>query len=151
MIHSFIARIARLPLFGRKQPIDGVWEIIKWWEVRRIPFNLIVGVTGLLSGTMVFGVAFVAERVTGEATGWPDPPMFIFLAVIAYGIMANVCYTGGWVMELLASRVWGDRAEAMGEISFTLGMLFSVALTLLPAVVIVGLDTISIIAHVLKH
>jgi hypothetical protein len=55
-----------------------------------------------------------------------------------YGVMANVCYTLGWVAEVLARRVWGDSAAGFGQISFTLGVLFSVLLTVSPLGFLIG-------------
>jgi hypothetical protein len=54
--------------------------------------------------------------------------------VFAYGIMANICYTGGWISELVAKYVWKEQAENLGKIAFALGIIFSVLLTLLPVV-----------------
>ena len=50
--------------------------------------------------------------------------------------MANVCYTGGWLAELAVRSARGLEAGRFGEITFTLGILFSVALTSLPALVV---------------
>jgi len=55
--------------------------------------------------------------------------------VIAYGIAANICYTGGWIAELLARRVWREEAKHFGKIAFVMGTIFSVILTLTPLVV----------------
>lgn len=54
---------------------------------------------------------------------------------VLYGIAANICFTGGWVSELVARRIWGERADSYGEISFCLGTVFSLFLTLFPSFV----------------
>jgi len=51
---------------------------------------------------------------------------------------------------LLARRIWTQRAEAYGEISFSFGTLFSVLLTLLPAVFYTGIIMLHDIYHLLK-
>ena len=55
------------------------------------------------------------------------------LAVIAYGVGANICYTGGWISEALVRKIWQERTGAFGQIAFVLGLVFSVLITLAPA------------------
>jgi hypothetical protein len=95
----------------------------------------------------LFGAARRTPRGLRQAIGLPDPPFFAVLAVIAYGVMANVCFTGGWILELASGQVWGERAEAFGEIAFTLGTIGSVFLTFVPAVLIVALGIYAVVAH----
>lgn len=118
-------------LFSRRAPAEGAWGIVKWWELRRIPYNLLVGLTGVLSGLVSLTFAVMAER-RGLEVPWPDPPLFVLVVVGLYGVAANVCFTAGWMSELVARRIWGARAEAYGEISFCVGTVFSVLLTLFP-------------------
>jgi hypothetical protein len=52
--------------------------------------------------------------------------------VVVYGVMANLCYTLGWLVEL-----WGRKADPMaarlrGGRMFRAGLLFSSVLTSLP-------------------
>jgi hypothetical protein len=70
---------------------------------------------------------------------------------IDYGIMANICFTVGWVLELLRHRIWGARAEAFGEIAFTWGTLCSILLTLVPAALTVVFGAYRIIANGRKY
>ncbi len=65
-----------------------------------------------------------------------SPPLFVVFAVLVYGVLANICFTGGWLAELLARKVWSERANHFAQISFTLGVLFSVLLTLFPAMLL---------------
>jgi len=132
-------------LFARRKDDSGNFDIIKWWELRRIPYNLIVGATGMLTLIAIFAVAAIGELVFGVACEWPDPPIFAIFAVVAYGIAANVCYTGGWVVEILVRKVWKERAGAFGEIAFFLGLIFSVLLTLAPAALFTGLLVLRLI------
>jgi hypothetical protein len=66
----------------------------------------------------------------------PDPPLFVVFGVFAYGIGANICYTGGWVAEIAGRKQRRGRAGEFAEKTFALGLLFSVLLTLAPAVLI---------------
>jgi hypothetical protein len=123
-------------LFRRAQPAQTDWEVIAWWESRRIPYNLIVGTAGIICCAIILITAFITEKLIGEAIGLSGTPIFEILAVLIYGIMANVCFTGGWILELLSRRIWGDRAEGFGEIAFTWGTLGSIVVTLIPAAII---------------
>jgi hypothetical protein len=90
---------------------------------------------------------FVTDHIIGEAIGVPGSPFFAIVAVIVYGIMANICFTGGWILELLSRRIWGTRAEAFGEIAFTWGTVGSVFLTLVPAGLTVVVGVYRIVAN----
>ena len=57
------------------------WETILWWEIRRIPYNLIMYFIGLLS----FYICFVT----------------IPLVYLVIGFLLNILYTLGWIVELL--------------------------------------------------
>jgi hypothetical protein len=59
------------------------------------------------------------------------------LAVLAYALAANACYTLGWMAEVLARALWGREAPDMGPLLFREGLIFSVGLTLFPLLVAV--------------
>jgi xanthosine utilization system XapX-like protein len=109
------------------------FEILKWWEKRRLPYNLIVGMTGLLTCFIAGIVATISYKIFDEPLGIPDPPFIAVFGVILFGIAANVCFTGGWIAEILAFKLWNEKAAHFGQIAFTLGLGFSVLLTLAPA------------------
>ena len=100
------------------------WAVVRWWESRRVLFNLCVGGAGLFTLASVTLFAHL-----------PPHPMGFFAppgVVLVYALMANVCYTLGPVGDLLLRRALGDRAPAMGPVLFRYGFVFSVGLTLLP-------------------
>jgi hypothetical protein len=149
MIFGWLERLARSPLARREQPLASAWDVIAWWEARRLPFNAIIGAVGLVTSCGMLSCAFVMQGAIGEPIGMPDPPFLIVFGVVAYAIAANLCFAGGWIAELIARRVWGERAENLGEIAFTLGLVFSVLLTLAPLVLTVVVSALSWIVHVL--
>ncbi len=63
--------------------------------------------------------------------------------------MANVCYTGDWVAELVVRRLWGPAAGAFSEIAFALGIAVSVLLTLSPVILAAAAVSINLGPHVL--
>jgi hypothetical protein len=130
-----IQKLKNKPLFQRPESLETPRQIIFWWEKRRIFYNLIVGLAGLLTCVLTFCIAFYSEKKFGEPIGLPDPPIFAIFGIILYGIAANFCYTGGWCFELIARTIWKNQAQHFGEILFTFGLLFSLILTILPAIV----------------
>jgi hypothetical protein len=117
------------------------------------PFGPITSLVyaGIASAIVMLITGFVTEHVIGEAIGVPGSPFFAIVAVIVYGSMANICFTGGWILELLSRRIWGTRAEAFGEIAFTWGTLCSVLLTLVPAAITVVVGAFRNLAEGWKH
>jgi hypothetical protein len=114
-----------------------VARVILWWEYRRLPYNVIVGAAGLLTTTAMITTAFVCSSGGGEPIGLPDPPILLPLGIIAFGIFANVFYTGGWIAELLTARIWGVDAAPFGPAAFALGTFFSVLLAIAPGALVV--------------
>jgi len=109
------------------------WDIIAWWELRRILYNVALLLAGCIS---IDVVQFVGERNVKPGVDVDAPIGLIFIALI-YGFLANVCYTLGWISELLW-RPGDDPANAVSRRRkvFWTGTFFSIGLTLLPAVII---------------
>jgi hypothetical protein len=124
-------------LFQRNEQDMTSLQIILWWEARRLFFNIIVGLAGVMTIVVMLFSAAIAEKLFNEPIGWPDPPFFAIIGVILYAIGANGCYTGGWIAELISHEVWGEKARGFSEISFTLGVVFSFLLTLVPGALVV--------------
>src|SRR5580704_13104803 len=75
---NMVARIHKVlssRLFARPE-ILGHFGVIKWWESRRILFNLLVGVRGLLTLAVILVVAAIASAKFNEPLGLPDPLIF---------------------------------------------------------------------------
>ncbi len=123
--------------FCRPQRELSPWQIIHWWESRRIIFNFYVGLTGILACIIMFITGYITEATLGEAIGIPDPPLFGIITAVVYAIGANICYTGGWISELVARRFWPSESSSFGRISFFLGTSGSILLTLVPPLVTV--------------
>lgn len=102
-------------------------RVVQWWESRRPAYNAIVGATGL--GTLAYSslVSFIAR-----GDWFPGP----WQLVIAYGIGANLFYTLGWGVELLAERWLKRPVYGLGPALFRHGLVFSIGLTLFPAAII---------------
>ena len=107
-------------------------SIIRWWEKRRLPFNLIVGAAGMLT----VGLASIAAMLPPNAPG----PGFFWIPIVIYGVMANVCYTLGPAIEILMQKLWGSDVRPAGPALFRMGLTFSLGLTLLFPTIIIVVD-----------
>lgn len=105
-------------------------QVIFWWEARRIPFNLALLAVGL-SSLIVMEV--LMDRVIPAGEDAIEPFALLF-GVLIYGVMANVCYTLGWIVELLTRKQDRDpfKARQQGRRFFRLGFAGSCLLTTLP-------------------
>lgn len=98
-----------------------------WWESRRGTYNLIVGGTGLVTLAVIRVITLIPPGL---------PNVFDWKPVVLYGVLANVCYTFGWGLELALNRLMRRRAPMLGPALFRQGVAFSVGLTLLPIVIV---------------
>jgi hypothetical protein len=121
-------------LFRRPENFDSPGQLIAWWEKRRIVYNLVVGASGLVTCGTLISIALLRSPAHVSKDADIGNPFVGIIVVILYAIMANVCYTAGWVTELIVTKVWGPQRGRYGEIVFSLGFAFSIALTLLPLV-----------------
>ncbi|HEX5724365.1 MAG TPA: hypothetical protein VFX98_02805 [Longimicrobiaceae bacterium] len=116
----------------RRTPLSS----LRWWESRRLLFNKVVGATGLvtLSGVSVFFM------LMGEFSVLP-----MIAVAAAYGVAANVYYTLGWLIELVARAAWGRQAPDLGPLLFRYGLIFSVGLTRFPLLLVALLSVVQIV------
>ncbi len=103
--------------------------IIKWWEKRRLPYNLIVGA----SGVATLGAHWL---VHGLVPG-------IFGDVVAIGLFANVAYTVGSVVEVTANKIWDKKMLPVGPMLFRQGVLFSVGIAFVLPMIIITIGAIA--------
>ncbi len=97
-------------------------DIISWWESRRLTFNASVGLVGMVSWVLVL--------VAGGASVKPgvdfEEPFAMLFGPILYAILANICYTFGWIVDLVTYNNGPRKAL------FKVGFIFSLILTALP-------------------
>ncbi len=147
MVLSTMKRLAGTWLFTGSRPLAGIWDIITWWEVRRIAYNLIVAIAGIITSATAIAGAAIAEYYTGESLAVPDPPIAVVFWVVSYAIGANVCYTGGWVAELIVFKLRPADRESFARVTFFLGIAFSVLFTLFIGFLFAVLDILFIVMH----
>jgi hypothetical protein len=131
-------------LVTRSREVVGAAKIIGWWELRRIPYNILVGLAGLMTCAASLFLAWISQSLVGEPVGLPDPPAVVPLFIGLYAFLANVLYTAGWCVELLFTRWFRRDLSIYAQAAFVVGTVFSVFLTLLPAILL-GLIVIFVI------
>jgi hypothetical protein len=105
------------------------FKVIVWWEIRRIPYNLIIGVVGFISLLLFFLFIHLAKELKpGEDAIEP-------LALLAAPFIINLCYTAGWPVELILRLFRHERKAMLGPILLRLGVLLSLVVVLLPSVI----------------
>ena len=113
------------PAYHRDYPHLSGWDVILRWEGRRFLYNMIMAGVGIVTCVLLISCGVLAEPLVGEAIGVPDPPIIAPLGILAYGIMANICYTGGWIAELLLTTFNNSiNTTAFGLGAFRLGVKF---------------------------
>jgi hypothetical protein len=137
-IVAAIRRLGTLSLFRRDVPVTKAWDAIGWWETRRVPYNLIVGGAGILTCVVISIFAAVGMLVFGADFG---SPLSGLIGILIYGIMATICFTFGWVAELVVWKAWPQQVDRFAIESFSLGLVVSVLLTLTPGIlsIVVGI------------
>lgn len=123
----------------RSESLGGYRGIILWWESRRVPYILAVGITGLLTSFVCWGCAVLVELSGKSKEGlFPAPPLFVIIFVVFCAVGANVCYTAGWIVDCLLYAAGRKQDPFFGPLTFALGTTFSLLLTLAPAILLIG-------------
>src|SRR5690554_617509 len=95
------------------------FQIIGWWEIRRVLYNLIVLICGLIS-MKIMSVLVCLEP--GEDLQEP-------IAIIGFAVLCNLGYSLGWLTE-----IFNKRNKNYGPRMFKIGLYFTLFLVFLPAI-----------------
>ncbi len=107
------------------------WGILKWWESRRLKYNLFVGASGFAS----LGIFSVLMSLPPS----PHNQVWSWAPIIAFGALANICYFLGPLAETAIEKLSRGKILPTGPALFRMGLTFSVGLTLLPTL-LAGMD-----------
>jgi len=99
-------------------------DLVGWWEARRLGFNLWVGFVGIVTWLLVLCVGSLAVK-PGEDF---EEPFMMFIGPVVYGVMANVCFSLGWIVDTSLYR--GRPRAAL----YKAGLFFSIVLTAMPGI-----------------
>lgn len=145
---GLLRRMARSRYFKREAPLTDTRDIVLWWESRRAPYNLSVGITGLITCAVILIGATIVEPYStpGENPLMPDGLFLPLIGALFYALGANFCYTGGWVVEVLLHSLGKTADSEIGPLTFAMGLIFSVTLTLLPALLAIAITLETLIS-----
>jgi len=136
MVGGWLKTFYERPEFSRADPAFGAGNVIRWWESRRMFFNLTVGITGLVTCLLLAVCAFTADSLVGEPIGMTDGPLLGIFMIVPYALLANICYTAGRISELsIKTTRTADNAAAFAVRAFRVGITFSIFVTLSPAAI----------------
>ena len=105
-----------------------VGGIVRWWESRRLAYNLFVGGAGLLSLGAINLITLIPPGLPSVGFPWQ--------VVVVFGVMANVCYLLGPAIEIALQKLWGEKLLPVGPALFRMGLTFSVGLALFPTLIV---------------
>ena len=101
--------------------------VFAWWEIRRLPFNLIVGAYGMLCLAVFFAAITTSGHLQlGEDAVEP-------LALVAAPFVINTLYTLGWIVELAARGLAPGLSPRFGPRLLKLGLGLGLFLITVPA------------------
>lgn len=100
-----------------------------WWERRRLAYNVWVGSAGAFTVAAGTFLSLLPPHPEGL------PPLIIWQPIVLFGVLANVFYTSGAVIETLAEKMWGRQLLPVGPALYRMGLTFSVGLALFPTLI----------------
>ena len=113
-------------LFILNTDINRPWiKIILWWEFRRIPYNFLIVVFGILSYKIL---SFIVK----DHWSFFFPPMFLYIGTLLFLFLANVFYTSGWIFQLITRNSSNKFIYRIRPNIFIYGLLFSFIVELIP-------------------
>ena len=114
-------------LFSVDYEEKSISQIIAWWEIRRIPYNAIIGISGIFSLTLYFIFLELSGHLkTGEDT---IEPMALFIAPF----LVNICFTAGWILESIIKIIRQSKFKRKSKQFMKLGVGFSLFVVSFPA------------------
>ncbi len=98
----------------------GLFQIIWWWEKRRLMYNLIVLFCGIIS---LLIMSALVKLPPGEDLQEP-------MAIVGFGLLCNVCYTLGWLTEIM-----GKKSTTYGPYMYKAGLYLTLFAVFLPMII----------------
>ena len=118
VVRSLLGPLARVPQEPRRW-----YDVILWWELRRIPYNLIVGIVGMAGIVLYIYIDTLPPQLPPEQLQFEYGP-----ALLLRAMLGNFFYTGGWVCELVLRSLTRQQIRWFGPVMFSLGLMLSLAL-----------------------
>jgi hypothetical protein len=108
-------------------------QVLAWWELRRLPFNVLIGPYGLLCYVLfVWGADGSGRLAPGEDAVEP-------VALIAAPVVINLLYMLGWLLEVPLRALHRSLSPHFGPLLLKLGIGLGILLISIPTACAVGL------------
>ncbi len=101
-----------------------LFQVIVWWELRRILYNIIVLIAGILS--LIIMITAASGRVHLE----PGEDFFEPIMIPIFAVLCNMGYTLGWLTEVFIKR-----SATYGPKMFKRGLYFTLFWIFLPSTI----------------
>ncbi len=101
--------------------------IVRWWEGRRLVYNVVVGIAGSVSLGAVALISALPPQGHSMRFSW--------LPIVVVGLLANVCYLLGPIVEVAIEKLSRGQVRPTGPALYRMGLTFSTGLVLLPTLV----------------
>lgn len=102
--------------------------IIKWWELRRIPYTIVIATAGVLS---YFTANSIISMYAQRGEDFLNPSSLL-IGVPAAVFVANVFYTCGWVADLAWQTPNHQSNRRFRVVAFYSGLVFSTSVMFIP-------------------
>lgn len=106
-------------------------KIILWWEFRRILYNFLLIVFGILALTIL---SFIVK----DLWSFFSPPIFFLMWTALFLVLANVFYTSGWIFQLITRNSSNKFINRIRPKVFIYGLFFSFGIQLIPCILTGG-------------
>jgi len=106
-------------------------KIIFWWEIRRILYNLFLIFFLFFTFTII---SFLPRD--GFIIFYASPMLVagISLGLFLFFIVANICYTGGWIFQIATRKLNWKVIQVLTGRLFIYELILSFIVTLLPII-----------------
>lgn len=112
------------PLLQVKTEDRNIFQIILWWELRRILYNLIVLICGILS------ILIIMAAASGRVDLEPGEDFYEPIMIPVFAILCNFGYSLGWLTEIFMKR-----SLTYGRKMFKVGLYFTLFWVFLPTII----------------
>ena len=116
------------PLLKVKTEDRNVFQIIIWWELRRILYNIIVLICGILSLLIMMSAA------SGRVELAPGEDFYEPIMIPIFAVLCNFGYSLGWLTEIFIKR-----SLTYGTRMFKVGLYFTLFWVFLPTIIWIGI------------
>lgn len=103
--------------------------IVKWWEKRRLAYNLLVGSAGMVTLTLVAVTEWILGRSSAALPPWQP--------VVVFGLGANFFYCLGPIIEWSVEKLFKGEVLPIGPGLYRMGLTFAVGLALFPSFLVI--------------